>query len=58
MIKKILSALKSRTFWTVVVLFLVSGVDGIRETIPEGLQLPIDGFLTILAGYFRVNPRQ
>lgn len=54
---KIKLALKSRTFWTVVVLFIVGGFDGVKDLIPQALQLPLEGFLTLLAGYFRVNPK-
>ncbi len=55
---KIKSVLKSRTFWTAVILFLVAGVDGIKDLIPQVLQLPLEGLLTLLVGWFRVNPRQ
>ena len=57
MTDKIVRAFKSRTFWSAVVMFLVAGVDGIKDLIPEALQLPIDGVLTLLVGYFRVNPK-
>ncbi len=55
---KIIQALQSRTFWTGVLLFLVAGVEGIRDMIPASLQLPISAVLAILVGYFRVSPRQ
>ncbi len=54
---KFLLVFRSRTFWAAVVLFLVAGVDGIKDLIPEALQLPINGLLTLLVGYFRVNPK-
>lgn len=54
---KIIAVLKSRTFWTAVVLFLVAGVEGIRDMIPAAAQTPINFILTILIGYFRVNPK-
>lgn len=50
--------LKSRTTWTIVVLFLVSGVTAIRAFIPTGLQPIIDGVLSLLAIYFHTNPSQ
>lgn len=53
--EKIKLALKSRTVWSVVVLFLISGVDGITTMIPAELLFPIQAILTGLATYFRVN---
>lgn len=55
---KLLKLLRSRTFWTIVVLFVVNGIGGIREFIP-GIALPIvDGVLAILAVYFaKVSPK-
>lgn len=55
--KKILMALKSRTVWTVVVLFLVSGVQGIQDLLPASAVVPIQGLLTFLVAYFRVTPK-
>ena len=50
--------LKSRTFWTIVVLFLVSGVTAIKAFIPTSLQPVVDLVLSALAVYFHVNPSQ
>ena len=55
---KILKALKSRTVWTVIVMFIISGVDGIREIIPSNALPMVEGILGLLAIYFRVNTRQ
>jgi len=52
--KKVFS---SRTVWTIVVLFLINGVGGIREFIPEGLLPVIDAVLGLAAIYFRVSPK-
>ena len=49
--KKVFS---SRTVWVIIVLFLVNGVSGIREFIPEGLLPVIDAVLGLAAVYFRV----
>ena len=49
---------KSRTVWTIVVLFLINGVQGIHSMIPAELLPFIDGILSMLAIYFRVAPRQ
>ena len=55
--EKIITALKSRTVWTIIVLFLISGVQGVSSFIPANLLEPIQGLLALLAVYFRVNPR-
>lgn len=55
---KIISALKSRTVWTVIVMFVISGVEGIRDLIPAGLLPAVEGILGLLAVYFRVNAKQ
>lgn len=53
----IFTIFKSRTVWTIIVLFVINGVTGIREFIPI-LWLPaIDGILAILAIYFRAKPK-
>ena len=54
---KILNIFKSRTVLIIIVLFIINGISGIREFIP-GLWLPmIDGGLSLLAIYFRINQR-
>lgn len=50
--------LKSRTVWTIIVLFVINGVAGIHDTIPVNLLPFIDGILGILAIYFKLNPSQ
>lgn len=55
---KITQALQSRTFWTLVVMFLIGGVQAITAVIPAGWETPIMGVLGILAAYFHVNPSQ
>lgn len=53
-----LNLLKSRTFWTIVALFVINGVGGVREYIPINLLPIIDGVLGILAIYFaKVKPK-
>jgi hypothetical protein len=54
---KLIKALKSRTVWTVVLLFVINGVDGIRDVLTEEAYTSINTVLSILAVYFRVNPR-
>lgn len=61
MLKKLWSklwlALRSRTVWSIIALFVVSGVDGVRDLLP-GTWLPaVQSLLGFLTVYFRVNPR-
>ncbi len=49
--------LKSRTVWTIVVMFIIGGVNSIHDIIPANLVTIIDGALGALAIYFRVNPK-
>lgn len=51
-------ALKSRTVWTVVAMFLIGGVQAIQSSIPVGDVMYVQGFLGILAVYFKLNPSQ
>lgn len=51
-------ALGSRTVWTVVVMFLIGGVQAITSVIPAGIETPLMGVLGIIAIYFKVNPSQ
>jgi len=55
---RFLQLFKSRTFWTVVVLFVVNGFEGVRELLP-GAWLPIvDALLGVLAIYFgKISPK-
>lgn len=50
--------LKSRTFWTIVVTFVIGGVQAISEFMPNNLYLLITGLLSTLAIYFKINPSQ
>ena len=54
---KIFLALKSRTVWTIIILFLSSGLSGILPEVSEDTRTTIQGILAILAIYFRVFPR-
>lgn len=53
-----MSIFKSRTFWMVVVTFLLNGVTAIHSSIPSGFVPVIDGILGILTVYFHINPSQ
>lgn len=54
---KLWKVFQSRTFWTIVVMFVVNGITGIRDLIPVAYLPFIDGALGLLAIYFRANPR-
>jgi hypothetical protein len=56
--KKMLKVVKSRTFWTLVAMFITNGISGIREHLNPGWLTTIDSVLGILAVYFHVNPSQ
>lgn len=55
--EKVIKLAKSRTFWTLIVLFLLNGVEGVRESIPQEAYLPLNAILTAMGAYFRANPR-
>lgn len=50
--------LKSRQFWTLVVLFVINGVSGVSEFIPASVLPYVNGVLGLLAVWFRVLPKQ
>ena len=49
---------KSRTVWTIVLMFVIGGVDGISGFIPAQLMPYIQGVLALLAMHFKINPSQ
>lgn len=51
-----LKAIKSRTAWTIVALFVFSGLEGVRELVGADWARLVDLLLSVLAIYFRVNP--
>jgi hypothetical protein len=52
------SILKSRTFWTVVAMFIVGGVNAIAHVLPADLQTVVMGALSLATMYFHINPSQ
>lgn len=48
---------KSRTFWAAVIAFLVAVVPQAEELLGGAFE-PVMGLLTLLVGYFKVNPSQ
>lgn len=55
---KLKMLLKSRTFWTIVVLFLTGGFQAITNYLPAEVYLFITGGLALLASYFKISPSQ
>jgi hypothetical protein len=54
----ILKLLKSRQFWTIIVLIIINGVSSVRDLLPANILPIIDLILGVLAVYFRVKPVQ
>lgn len=54
----LLKILKSRTVWTIVVIFVINGVQAVHSFIPVTYLPAIDGILSIFAVYFKINPSQ
>lgn len=52
------SLFKSRTFWTVVVMFVVGGGNALVPVLPAPVQTAAMAVLGIMAAYFHVNPSQ
>lgn len=55
---KVSLALKSKTTWTVVAMFVIGGTNAISSFIPSSLEPVVMGALGLLAVYFKVTPSQ
>lgn len=55
---KIKQTVNSRTIWVLVFLFVLNGIDGIRNQIDPQALFWIDFILTGFASYFKINPSQ
>jgi len=56
--KKLSLALKSRTVWTILALFVLNGLPAVTNMLPETWLPTVNITLTVLAMYFKVNPSQ
>ena len=56
-IRKLLGYLRSRTVWTFIALFVVNGLEGVRELVTPTQLMTIDAVLMVLGIYFRVKTR-
>lgn len=54
----LIKIIKSRTTWTIILMFIVGGIDAVSGFIPEGTKELIMGQLSLLAVYFKINPSQ
>ena len=52
---KLKAAFGSRTVWTIAIMFVVSGIEGIRENLGVVYE-PLMALLSIAAVYFKINP--
>ena len=52
------SLFRSRTFYTIIVMFLVGGFQGIAPVMPSGLETVIMGALGLIAAYFHLKTAQ
>lgn len=48
----------SRTVWTIITIFVINGVAGIQEYIPEAWLSLINAVLSALAIYFRTSQKR
>jgi len=53
-----LKALKSRTTWTIVAIFIFNGLESIVGFMPDFIVPAVNAVLSLLAIYFRIHPRQ
>lgn len=55
---KINKALKSRTVWTIMALFLINGFNAISAELSPEVLAVVNPILGLLAIYFKVSPSQ
>lgn len=56
--ERLTKALRSRTTWTIIVMFIIGGVEAVTQFIPDTIETPLLGVLGLLAVYFKLNPSQ
>lgn len=50
--------LKSKTNWTILVMFLIGGFEATVQFIPDVIETPLLGVLAVAALFFKMNPSQ
>jgi hypothetical protein len=53
-----MKALKSRTVWTITIMFIIGGVEAVAMFIPDAVETPLLAALGLAAAYFKLNPSQ
>ena len=48
---------RSRTVWTIAIMFILAGFEGVRDIIPVAFQTPLFGLLGLLTAYFRMDAK-
>jgi len=56
--KTLILILRSRTVWTILAMFVIGGLEAINPFIPQDAYIVLQGGLSLLAVYFRINPSQ
>lgn len=56
--KTLVTALKSRTVWTIIVMFVIGGVQATEPFLSTQAFLFVSGLLSLLATYFKIKPSQ
>jgi len=52
------SLFKSRTFYTILAMFVVAGANAVLPVLPPAVSTVVSAILGIMAVYFHVNPSQ
>jgi hypothetical protein len=50
-------AIQSRTIWTIAVMFLIGGIQALQPIMDAETYVLLNGLMSLLAGYFRLNAR-
>lgn len=53
----LIRAIQSRTIWTIAVMFLIGGVQALQPVMDAETYVIVNGLMSLLAGYFRLNAR-
>lgn len=50
-------AIQSRTVWTIVIMFVIGGIQALEPVMSPEAYVVLSAGLSTLAAYFRVNPK-
>jgi len=51
-------AIKSRTVWTIIIMFVIGGIQAIEPFMSPQVFAFINGALSLVAVHFRISPKQ